>query len=103
MFLEDSLQEATEDMRVIENLNSELASIEPVEVMRAKLKQLETLNSNLESKYFDLENILAEVRIELASSAQEVNAIKDELRLMQQSISWRITSPLRSLKSWMRK
>ena len=103
VFLEDSLQEATEDMRVIENLNSELASIEPVEVMRAKLKELETLNSNLESKYFDLENILAEVRIELASSAQEVNAIKDELRLMQQSISWRITSPLRSLKSWMRK
>ena len=103
VFLEDSLLEATEDMRLIENLKRELASIESLEVMQAKLKEIKTLNSNLESRYLDLENTLTEVRTELASSAQEEAAIKDELRLIQQSISWQITSPLRNLKSWMRK
>ena len=103
VFLEDSLLEATEDMRLIENLKRELTSNESVQLMRAKLKEVETLNLNLESRYFDLENKLTEVRTELANSAQEVAANKDELRLMQQSMSWQITSPLRTLKSWIRK
>jgi SAM-dependent methyltransferase len=103
VFLEDSLLEATEDMRLIENLKRELESIQSLEVMQAKLKEIETLNSILESRYFDLENTLAVVRTELASSAHDEAAIRDELRFMQQSISWKITSPLRTLKSWMRK
>ncbi|CAN2227889.1 AdoMet_MTases domain containing protein [Candidatus Nanopelagicaceae bacterium] len=103
VFLEDSLLEATEDMRLIENLIRELTSNESVQLMRAKLKEVETLNLNLQSRYFDLENKLTEVRTELTNSAQEVVAKKDELRLMQQSMSWQITSPLRTLKSWIRK
>lgn len=103
VFLEDSLLEATEDMRLNENLKRELASIETLEVMQAKLREIETINSTLESRYLILENTMAEIRAKLASSVQQEAAIKDELRLMHQSISWRITSPLRTLKSWMRR
>jgi SAM-dependent methyltransferase len=103
VFQENSLLEATEDMRLIENLNNDLASIEPVGVTKAKLDEFEALNSYLESRKLELENLLTATRAELASSVQKEASINNELRLMQQSISWQITRPLRSLKSWIRK
>ena len=95
--------EATEDMRLIENLKKELASIEPLDLTTVNSSEIKALNSYLESINIELENSLSVARAELASSIQREVSINNELRLMQQSISWQITRPLRSLKSWMRK
>ena len=114
VFLEESLKEATEDMRLIENFSKKLASIEPIDVIKTKLHEFESLNSNLESKNIELKSSLTLVRTELESSLNSANnaltisiqreaLIKNELLLMQQSLSWQITRPLRRLKSWIRK
>jgi SAM-dependent methyltransferase len=103
VFQENSLLEATEDMRLIENLKKDLASMEPVEVTKTKLDEFKALNSSLESRKLELENFLTAAKAELASSVQREASINSELRLMQQSISWQITHPLRRLKSWIQK
>ena len=103
VFQENSLLEATEDMRLIENLKRDLASFEPLRLTKMKLDELESLNSNLESRKLELENSLTAAKAELTSSVQREASIKNELRLLQQSTSWQITRPLRILKSWIRK
>ena len=103
VFQENSLLEATEDMRLIENLKRDLASFEPLRLTKMKVDELESLNSNLESRKLELENSLTAAKAELTSSVQREASIKNELRLLQQSTSWQITRPLRILKSWIRK
>ena len=103
VFQENSLLEATEDMRLIENLRKDLASIELVGVTKTKLNEFEALNSSLEFRNLELENLLTAAKVELASSVQKEASTNNELRLMQQSLLWRVTQPLRILKSWIRK
>jgi SAM-dependent methyltransferase len=78
IFLENSLLEATEDMRIIERLNQDRSSLDSTEEIDLKLLHLEELNAKLSA---------------------EVAEINNELQFLKQSISWRITSPLRNLKS----
>jgi SAM-dependent methyltransferase len=103
VFLEESLQEATEDMRLIENFSNEPASTEISNGINTKLKVLEDPKSELESSNLELQKSLDLARIELASSIQKEISITAELYLMKQSISWKITRPFRWLKSWIRK
>lgn len=103
VFLEESLIEATEDMRLIENFSNKLASIELSSEIIKKITDLEDLKSKLESSNLELEKKLNLVRIDLASSIQKENSVSAELVSMKQSFSWQITRPLRGLKSWLRK
>jgi SAM-dependent methyltransferase len=103
VFLEESLQEATEDMRLIENFSKKIASIELTTEISKNLSDLEDIKSKLESSNLELEKSLDLTRIDLASSIQKESLVSAELVLMKQSISWQITRPLRGLKSWIRK
>jgi SAM-dependent methyltransferase len=103
VFLEESLQEATEDMRLIENFSKKLTSIESSSEISLIIKDLEDLNFKLKSRNLELEKLLDLARTDLASSIEKENLINGELVLMKQSISWQMTRPLRDLKSWIRK
>ena len=103
VFLEESLQEATEDMRLIENFSNKLALTGISNGISTKLKELEDQKTVPEFSNIELQKTLDLARIELASSIQKEISISAELYLMKQSISWKITRPLRGLKSWIRK
>jgi SAM-dependent methyltransferase len=103
LFLEDTLKEATEDMRLIEHLNSELVSKDQSSELKLRLLELEELNSALEAKRLEMEESLNSANAELKSINQSNSIISNELSLMQQSISWRITNPMRRLKAWTQK
>jgi hypothetical protein len=124
VFLENTLVEATEDMRIIENFKRDLALTENLNDVKSKISGLENLNSSLLAELTELAKELEQVKkqlelsigrntellhdIQLVNSQLELSAIRNkeichELMLMEKSISWRLTSPLRRLKSWMRK
>jgi|688.fasta_scaffold690266_1 SAM-dependent methyltransferase len=103
VFQQQSLQEATEDMRLIDKSRKELEAIEALFEKARNCIKLDEINSNLESKNLELENALALAKIDLANSIQKQVSIRNEIVLLQQSISWQVTSPLRALKSWIRK
>ena len=103
IFLDRTLTEATEDMRLIDILKKKLEQIETEEEIKSKLSESERLNPTLIKEISELKNSieLVNVQLELAIRDKAWNA--HELLLMQDSISWRVTSPLRRLKSWIRK
>lgn len=103
VFLEESLQEATEDMRIIENFSKAHGSNEMTSEITAKLNNLDELKSKLESRNLELEKSLVSMSTELANLIQKEISMNSELFLMQRSISWQITRPLRGLKKWLHK
>jgi septal ring factor EnvC (AmiA/AmiB activator) len=90
-------------MRLIEHLNSELVSKDQSSELKLRLLELEELNSALEAKRLEMEESLNSANAELKSINQSNSIISNELSLMQQSISWRITNPMRRLKAWTQK
>jgi SAM-dependent methyltransferase len=100
VFLEESLQEATEDMRIIENFSKESGSDEISIEMILKLNDLENSRYKLEVRNLELEKSLESMSAELTSLIQKEISISAQILLMQQSTSWKITRPLRGLKTW---
>jgi SAM-dependent methyltransferase len=124
VFLENTLVEATEDMRIIESLKSDLVLTETLVQNTIQLEDLEKLNSNQSAEITELRLSLSFVNSQLELSVKKNTEISNklvdmcsqlellvkkntdishELLLMQKSISWRFTRPLRNLKSWIRK
>ena len=102
-FLESTLIEATEDMRIIENYKKDLTHIESFGELKSKIGALEKENATLKSEATERNNLLSLANIELKVSVKNWAEISQEILTMRQSVSWRLTSPLRRLKSWIRK
>jgi len=103
LFLENTLLEASEDMRIIENLKRDLVLNETLDDVKSKLIGLENLNSSMSAEIIELANRLVQVNNQLELSIRSNTEISHELMLMHESISWRLTNPLRRLKSWIQK
>jgi SAM-dependent methyltransferase len=101
-FLESTLIEATEDMRIMESYKKDLEQMESSEELVLKIGSLEKLNSILKSEVTEQSKLLNSMNTQLEISVKNCADISHEIHLMRHSISWRITSPLRRLKSWIR-
>jgi SAM-dependent methyltransferase len=103
VFLDHTLLEATEDMRIIENLKEDLTSTNPYIEVQARLKNLENLTESILAEITDKRRQFEQINNQLEDSLKNTVSIGQELLMMRDSISWRITSPLRSLNSWIKR
>lgn len=99
-FLENTLIEATEDMRLIDNLNQELGSNQATSELRQKLQESQDVINELQSSKLRIENLLAQSAVDLQKLSLNEVAIRNENLRMKHSLSWRLTKPLRKIKSW---
>jgi len=105
VFVQESLSEATEDMRIIKELqlsqNGQKSSDFP---NNSELEELKNLNQDLKDllQAAKEENLQTLARLENVESRSrvlenEVNTLTNELLVIQKSRSWKITKPLRKL------
>ena len=99
-FLENTLVEATEDMRLIEKLGEEVKSSNQENSSYIETREMEPLEIKLKDEISELRNLLTLLNDQLEQTTTERVNISSQLHLIQNSISWRITNPLRILKSW---
>jgi SAM-dependent methyltransferase len=98
VFLQGTLIEATEDMRVIDNLKKELSEYTSYQDVYEQLEIYASINSKLETEKNELTSSLQSIQIQLDESFSNINALKHQIGLIQSSFSWRITKFLRSSK-----
>jgi SAM-dependent methyltransferase len=103
VFQENTLTRETEDLRLYATLAEELKLISQSNQSVTAPDELTKQNLILESDKADLSRSLVSAKNELASALSREISLNQRIKSMEQSISWRITSPLRNIKSWIRK
>jgi hypothetical protein len=103
VFLDNTFLETTEDMRIIENLKEDLASNNAYVEVNSRLRHLENITVSMLAELSEKKHQLAQANNQLDDSIRKNVSISHELFLMKGSISWRITGPLRNLRSWIKR
>ena len=103
VFLENTLSEATEDMRIIANLKESSTALEQNEELVIRVQELVELNLIFELEKTQLLDSLEYLKFQLDESNGNLIALENQIRLIHSSKSWQITKFLRIIKEALKK
>ena len=98
IFLENTLIEATEDMRLIEDLKSTITKSQSSLDLQLQLQNNLEMYSILEAEKKELTNSFNRVQVQLDEAKDLVKALSNQIELIYESKSWKITKSLRLVK-----